>query len=667
MTTVTDNVLYIADSSLKIVAFNEAAKIAFPKLEIGKECLEATSILDTEINNKSLTYHPSTSMTVFNLGFLRWINFSIASMDYLDHGKCFFFTGTFYNSLPRELMSRVEYMDSFNFAVEMNLTTNRYALISEQNFDQPLQLGEEPLSELLKRTLLTMVHPDDYKKFAELMNLETMPQRLARAKEPITEVIREKSTRGTWDDVTIRLIPESNLNKGHQLVMALFFINDNSYKKFNNSDLEKDNLTGLFTKNSFTIQAKKFLEGAHDEVCLIAMDIENFRFFNKWYSRWQGDRLLKNIAYTLHEIDRLFDSVSGYGGGDDFFIILDKHDSVIKYLINHLNDIVSSFDGIEGFRMVFGGYEIKDANEEILDAIDYATTASNHALGKQELEVDWYNANMVEDLEHDLKIIPDIERGLEENEFTFYLQPKCSIKDNKIVGAEALVRWNSKIHGFVSPGDFIPALEKNGMVMKVDVYVWEKVCKTIRNWINSGKTPVPISVNVSRMDIFAVDVPTVFSNLIDIYEIDPKYVEIEITESAFIDDTRILRTVIQRLKDKGFSILIDDFGSGYSSLNMLKDVQADVLKMDMKFFDLNNTNYDKGISIIKSVVDLSRNMKLPVIAEGVETQEQIDLLKGMGLNYVQGFYYYKPIPIEEYEGLISDGNRISLDGLRLDQ
>nr|WP_318692767.1 EAL domain-containing protein [uncultured Treponema sp.] len=273
---------------------------------------------------------------------------------------------------------------------------------------------------------------------------------------------------------------------------------------------------------------------------------------------------------------------------------------------------------------------------------------------------------MVKDLEYDLQIITEIERGLDEYEFTFFLQPKCSILDNKIVGAEALVRWNNKIRGFISPGEFIPTLEKNGKVMKVDVYIWEQVCKTIRKWMNEGKKPVPISVNVSRIDIFSVDVPTVFSNLINIYNIDPKYLEIEVTESAFMDDTRILKSVIQRLREKGFTILIDDFGSGYSSLNMLKDVQADILKMDMKFFDLNSSNYEKGVSIIKSVVDLSKNMKLTIIAEGVETSEQINLLKGMGINYVQGFYYYKPIPINEYESLIADENNISTDGVKLD-
>lgn len=665
MSTVKDNIIYIADKSLNIVSFNEAAKKAFPTMEAGSPCPEATGVLNFSNSELPISEYKSASHTVFNFGYLRWINVSIASMEYPGHGLCYFFTGTFYNTLVREIMSHARFMDSFNFAVEMNLTLDRYVYISDQNFGSELKLSEEPLSKLLRRTCATIVHPDDHKKFNDLMNLENMSQRLKTAKEPLTEIIREKNSAGSWDEVTVKLIPENNLSNGEELALAMFSIHYVSKEDLNKTKLEKDMLTGLLTERSFTLEAKEFLEKPHDNVCLISMDIEHFRFFNKWYSRWQGDRLIKAISYTLHEMDRLFDSVSGYGGGDDFFIIMDKHEAVIKYLTDHLSKLVSSFDGIEGFRMVFGGYEIKNAKEEILDAMDYATTAARRALEEKNVEVNWYDNQMVKELEYELQIIPEIERGLEENEFTFYLQPKCSIIDNKIVGAEALVRWNNRLRGFISPAEFVPALEKNGNIMKLDVYIWEQVCKSIRRWIDEGHTPVPVSVNISRMDIFSLDIPTVLSNLVNIYSIDPKLLELEITESAFIDDTRILKTVIQRLRKKGFTILIDDFGSGYSSLNMLKDVQADVLKMDMKFFDLNSSNYDKGVSIIKGVVDLSHNMRLPVIAEGVETEEQISLLRDMGLNYVQGFYYYKPIPIDEFERLLSDQNKISYDGLKL--
>ena len=663
MTTVNDNLLYIANSALKIVAFNEAAKAAFPSLEIGQPCPEATDVISS--NKENIENFGSTPSMIFLLSICRWVNFTVTTMEYPEHGKCYYFSGALYNNLNREIMSRVTFMNNFTFAISMNLTLDKYVFISEESFGKRFQLSEEPLSKLIKRTCATMVHPDDHKKFLQLMNLETMSERFRTAKKPITEVIREKGPRGTWDDVTIYLVPEVN-QQGMEMAIAFMYVNITPADKLNKSKLEKDKLTGLLTPQSFQKAAKDFLEESHEDVCLIAMDIEHFRFFNKWYSRWQGDRLLKSIAYILHEMERLFDAVSGYGGGDNFFIIMDKHQSVMNYLIKNVSALVSSFDGIEGFRMVFGGYEIKDKNEDILDALDYATTATGNALNKAETEICWYNSQMVKDLEYDLQIITEIERGLDEYEFTFFLQPKCSILDNKIVGAEALVRWNNKIRGFISPGEFIPTLEKNGKVMKVDVYIWEQVCKTIRKWMNEGKKPVPISVNVSRIDIFSVDVPTVFSNLINIYNIDPKYLEIEVTESAFMDDTRILKSVIQRLREKGFTILIDDFGSGYSSLNMLKDVQADILKMDMKFFDLNSSNYEKGVSIIKSVVDLSKNMKLSIIAEGVETSEQINLLKGMGINYVQGFYYYKPIPINEYESLIADENNISTDGVKLD-
>ena len=667
MEKVRDNILYIADDSQTIVYFNESAKKAFPSMELGKECPEAVKIISDKFSTLPISEQNSTCHTTFIGSLFRWVNFSIAQMEYPGHGKCCVYTGTFYNDFAREVLSRLKPMGSFNFSMEMNLGKDQYILISERNFDKIdfHSIAEEPLSTAIKRTCEKMVHPDDQKKFLEFMDLDSVLERLSQSNGFVSTMVREKNSRGLWDEVTITLFQGEQTFDGTDIVIAFFSINSKSQILNVPSDSEKNQLTGLLKKGSFIEAAKDFLAEQHNEVCLISMDVEHFRFFNKWYSRWQGDRLLKNIAYFLHEVERLFDCVAGYGGGDDFYIIMDKHPSTLDYLVNGLNRLISSFDGIEGFKIAFGGYTFGSQTEEILDAIDFADTATKARLEKMDGTICWFSPQMIKEIEHDLQIIPEIKRGLEEDEFTFFLQPKCSIKDNKIVGAEALVRWKNKLRGLVSPGEFIPVLEKNCMIAKVDMYIWEKVCKTIRAWIDSGVTPVPVSINVSRIDIFSINVPQVFSSLVEKYKIDPKFIEIEITESAFIDDIKILRTVIQCLRNKGFMILIDDFGSGYSSLNMLKDVQADVLKMDIKFFDLNTTNYDKGISIIKSVIDLSHNMKVPVIAEGVETKNQIDILKELGLNYVQGFYYYRPIPIEDYERLICDQNKISYNGLKL--
>ncbi|MCQ2584000.1 MAG: bifunctional diguanylate cyclase/phosphodiesterase [Treponema sp.] len=652
-----ENLVYITDESQNIVYFNEAAKVAYPEIEIGKKCHESLGYSSLRCSNCPFQAGNTEPVSIFNMTVRRWISMSYSYMDYPGHGRCRLVTGSFYETLNKELLSRLKFMNKFNFILEMNLSIDRYHMLSEENYGKFVTLEEEPLSKVIERTALNMVHPDDYQKFVDFFNLDSLRERLKVAKYPIHTVIRERSSNGSWDDVTITLIPQADALENHEIVLAFFYI-DSEKKTIKKTSEKRNAITGLLDKENFKKAAEEFLNGYHDQTCLIYMDIEHFRFFNKWYSRWQGDRLLKHVGMFLIESDRLFGTVSGYAGGDNFFILCDKEDAVLDYIVSGMNKIVSSMDGIEGFRMCYGGYVLKDLKEDILDVIDCAESAATLDASKSAEKIRWYSESMIQEEEEGLKILPDIERAFEEREFTFFLQPKCSIELDKIVGAEALVRWKHKTRGFISPGEFIPPMEKNGSITKLDFYVWESVCKKISEWKKAGVELVPVSVNVSRIDIFNLDVPKVFSELVDKYEIEPELIEIEITESAFVQDMIIIRTVIQKLREKGFTILIDDFGSGYSSLNMLKDVQADVIKMDIKFFDLNQANFEKGLNIIQSVIDMSRRLGLPIIAEGVETKAQIDVLSQMGLNFVQGYFYYKPLPLIDYEALITNPDKV---------
>ncbi len=660
---VNENVVFIFDSSQKIVYFNEPSLKIFPNMALGKSCCEATGTSPLQCEQCPVRTGKPETMALYNIIASRWLNMSFASMEYPGHGLCTVVTGSFYQTLRKEVLGRVKFMNQYDFIIEMNLTIDRYVMLSDSNYGKEVVLEEEPLSVLIKRTAETMVHPDDYRKFTNLFNLNTLSERLKAAKFPLTEVIREKNTRGTYDDVKITLIPEEIHQNGYEMFIALFHIDN--LKKKTGSDSDRNGITGLLNKESFIKETSVFLGNYHDDVALIYMDIEHFRLFNKWYSRWQGDRLLKSIGLFLLQMDRMFGTVSGYDGGDNFFILCDKQDVVLEYLVNGLNELISCFDGIEGFRMAYGGYLIEDKREDMQDALDLASTACTLDMSLSVEKIRWYNESLILEEEKEILIIPDFERGLEENEFTFFLQPKCSIREDRIVGAEALVRWNHKIKGFISPGEFIPILERKGLLSKLDIYIWEQVCKKISEWQTTGLELVPVSINVSRIDIFNMDVPEVLINLTKKYNVDPDLIEVEITESAFVNDSRIIKTVIQRLRKAGFKILIDDFGSGYSSLNMLKDVQADVIKMDIKFFDLNQENFDKGYNIITSMYEMSHNIGLPIIAEGVETQNQIDLLEDIGFNYVQGYYYYKPLQLKDYEDIISDKDKISHDGLQL--
>jgi EAL domain-containing protein (putative c-di-GMP-specific phosphodiesterase class I) len=228
------------------------------------------------------------------------------------------------------------------------------------------------------------------------------------------------------------------------------------------------------------------------------------------------------------------------------------------------------------------------------------------------------------------------------------VQPKYGLKSRHIEGAEALIRWNSKEFGFIYPDEFIPLCEKNGFVVELDFFILEEVCKAMRRWIDDGKTPVVISVNQSRLHLNYDDFIWRLREIVDKYEIPYEYIELELTESVFTENAEQLIKVMQKLHEIGFKLSIDDFGSGYSSLNMLKDIPADVVKIDREFFN-GTVNSEKGRAVISTVVDLAKNLNMEVISEGVETVEQVEFLSGIDCAMVQGFYFAKPMTIEAFE------------------
>ncbi|MCF0241557.1 MAG: EAL domain-containing protein [Treponema sp.] len=651
-----ESFLYVINQEYKLVTFNSVFSTLYPKAKIGDSCYKAMMNKDSPCSRCPLNDSYRSVFNLYNENIRRFYTVSKAKLVTPEQGTLNFMTGSFFPTLEKGLLHRMSFMAGYDYCVEINLTKNCYRILEHDDIEYEVEYNEEPFDKLLSRLQKTQINPNDMQNFLNFWDLKTLPERVKNATVPLSLAVREKNAVGSWDEVTVTLIPETLHCSEDQLMLALYSIKDasNISARLKHSD-EIDSFTGLFTERSFVIRAKEYLASKQNsEVCIIAMDVEHFRLFNKWYGRIEGDKLLKRISVFLLEMDRMFDTVSGYSGGDDFFIIMDNIPVIIEYLMNGISGILSNFDGVEGFRMAFGACLMDSEKQDIRDGMDSASTAVERLLGNYKEKICWFNKDMLKDLEYELQIAPEIEKGLDNEEFTFFLQPKYSVSEKKIVGSEALVRWKTKDHGYVAPNEFIPIIEKNGLVTRVDMYIWEKVCSTISKWKEKGIELVPVSVNVSRIDIFSVDVPEIFKNLVIKYDIDPKYVEIEITETAFAEDTRVLKEVVQKLRHYGFTVLIDDFGSGYSSLNMLKDVQADVLKMDIKFFDLNNTNYDKGVDIIESVLNMSRKMKLSVIAEGVETEEQIQVIKNIGLNYVQGFYYYQPMSVEDYEKMMKN-------------
>lgn len=248
----------------------------------------------------------------------------------------------------------------------------------------------------------------------------------------------------------------------------------------------------------------------------------------------------------------------------------------------------------------------------------------------------------------------EIDRAFDNNEFCFYLQPKCNVATGAIVGAEALVRWNHPKYGVVSPGRFVPMLEQAGQISRLDVFVWRSVVRMLARWEREGRNLVPISVNVSMVDIDQMDVADTLTGLLNEYDVDVRLLQAEITESAVARNLSKVESTIRKLHADNIAVLMDDFGSAYSSLNMLKDINVDVIKLDMKFIDLDEDNASKGLKIVESVVNMARKLRLLVIAEGAQTKQQVDQLLSVGCRYIQGYYFHEPLPVGRMEKLLAE-------------
>lgn len=423
-------------------------------------------------------------------------------------------------------------------------------------------------------------------------------------------------------------------------------------------------LTGLYYNKAFFKKVdEQLLQIKPGTYSLVALDIEHFRLFNKLYGRDSGDELLIYIADCLRQIEDELGGVAGYLGGDNFSILMPDEFEEVRKLKHTIIRGIQRWNTTVGFLPAIGIYPIDDVSVSAVSMYDHATIALSQVLGNYAQRICKYDSGMEEQIEEELKLLSEIQYALEQEEFTFYAQPQCDISTGKIVGAESLVRWVHSEKGLISPGVFIPVLEKNGFIADLDRYVWKKVCEWLRSWIDRGYHPVPVSINVSRIDIFSMDVPAYLTGLLRDYHLSEKLIKVEITESAYAESNDKIIKTVKELREAGFLVMMDDFGSGYSSLNMLKNVSVDVLKLDMHFLDINEQEEEKGIGILESVVNMARQLGLPIIVEGVETQKQEKFLVEMGCRYTQGYYYYRPLPIAQFEDIISDERNLDFDGM----
>ena len=410
----------------------------------------------------------------------------------------------------------------------------------------------------------------------------------------------------------------------------------------------------LYNRAEFLEKTQEFFDShTLSDWCIIAIDIERFKLFNNWYGQEAGDILLQNISQYLLRIQQMKGYLSGYFGGDHFFMCIPDDEQLINLIYKTIRSYISIHSQNEGFLPIIGICPLSDKHPDAAIMCNNAQLAVSEIKGNFNKRICYFTNEIMDQLEKEQQLLHDVKVGLENKEFTFYLQPKCNSITGAIVSMEALSRWISPTRGFVSPGEFIPFLENNGMITALDSYIWDSVCQTLAAWKKDHLYIVPISINVSVADIETINVPEYLQDLITKYDLTPEMLLVEITETAFSENNIIVRETIEQLHQYGFCILMDDFGSGYSSLNMLKDANIDILKLDMKFIEMNPANQKKGIQIIDSIVNMAHKLNLPIIAEGVETSEQIEMLHSMNCIYAQGYFFFKPMPVADAQELLT--------------
>ncbi|SHH94566.1 diguanylate cyclase (GGDEF) domain-containing protein [Clostridium collagenovorans DSM 3089] len=417
----------------------------------------------------------------------------------------------------------------------------------------------------------------------------------------------------------------------------------------------KDKVTGFGNLNKFKIETLKLLrKNKDDKYAIIQLDIDKFKYINDVFGYDEGNKVLVHISNVIDsklDCDEIFGRVNG-----DVFLVLMKYkeEQDILDFIELLNRDVDNFEDlvVYGYKVTlnYGIYKIVDTTMEINRMIDRANVAAKTLKDNGNGYYCFFNDEIRKRILNEREIENTMHLALKNKEFIPYFQPQYDLQSGKVVGVEALIRWITPEKGLVPPNDFIPIFEKNGFIIELDKYVLEEVCKIIKSWIDRGIEPIMVSINMSRLHLHNINFIDNFEEIIKKYDVPARLIELEITESAVFDNIAIFNDIIDKLKKIGFVISMDDFGSGYSSLNLLKDVTMDILKLDRDFF---NKSYatERDKIVVTSIVEMAKQLNMKVVAEGVETEGQVDFLKDINCHMAQGYYFARPMPTEEFEKL----------------
>lgn len=545
--------------------------------------------------------------------------------------------------------------NGINRAVLRGILEPRYEILEAENGQQALSVLAEQ-GEEISLILLDIIMPvmDGYTFLARMKEtpaFSSIPVIVTTQSDGETDEVAALS-HGATDFVAKPYRPQVILHRVAGIINlreTAAMINQFKY----------DRLTGLYSKEFFYQKMREVLaqhpDRAYDIIC---SDVENFKLVNDIFGMPEGDRLLRGIA-GLYE--RLVGTrgICGRFNADQFACLLERRETYTDEMFIRAAEEINTMTSAKSVVLKWGIYQVEDRTVPVEQMCDRALLAARNIKGQYGKYFACYDDDLREKLLRRQAITDSMEAALAEEQFEVYLQPKYSLRENLLAGAEALVRWNHPRWGFQLPSEFIPLFEQNGFITKLDQYVWDRACRLLREWDDKGYPPLPVSVNVSRADVYQADLPDILLRTVKKYRLPPSRLHLEITESAYTENPDQIIDTVRGLRRLGFVIEMDDFGSGYSSLNMLNRMPLDVLKLDMKFIRSETAKpADQGI--LRFIMGLARWMNLSVVAEGVETGEQLARLRELGCDYVQGYYFARPMPAGEFEALVRGGKRAAV-------
>ena len=415
---------------------------------------------------------------------------------------------------------------------------------------------------------------------------------------------------------------------------------------------EKDPVTGLFSREYFFEYIRRILPDVNEPMDAVALNVDHFRLINEISGRSEGNRVLACIGDLITSVILTEGGFACRAEADTFFAYC-KHREDYEELMEKVREELAAMYQAMRIRVRVGVYE--NVNTEQLPEMwfDHAKQACDRIRGDYARQVERYSDKLHERTLYRERLINDIQEAIDQHHFTVYYQPKYLIQEDepRLNSAEALVRWNHPELGMISPGEFIPLFESNGLIQKLDNFVWGEAAAQISSWKEQYGISVPVSVNVSRIDIYDPDLEKKLVGILKASDLTPDELMLEITETAYSDNGTDLVKVVEHMRSQGFKIEMDDFGSGYSSLNMLTTLPIDVLKLDMKFIR-NMMRDEKSLRMVQLIMDIAKFLKVPVVAEGVEDEQQLNTLKEMGCEFIQGYYFSRPVPPEEFAPFI---------------